>query len=93
MHDKRPGRDRAWRQRPRVVSQQASGKHVLLDMESGRYYALEEVGGRVWQLCDGTRSVGDIVKVVCDEYDAAADTVGPDVEAFVSELVDESLLV
>jgi coenzyme PQQ biosynthesis protein PqqD len=86
-------RGRTLHRRPRVVAQQASGKHVLLDIDSGRYYALDEVGGRVWQLCDGTRSVRQIVEVMCDEYDAAADEVEADVEAFVNELVGESLLV
>jgi coenzyme PQQ biosynthesis protein PqqD len=81
------------RQRARVVAQQVANKWVLLDIDDGRYYALEDVAGRIWQLCDGTRGVREIAEVVCDEYDGAADTVEQDVAAFVSELLAESLLV
>jgi hypothetical protein len=81
------------RQRPRVVAQQAAGKWVLLDVDSGRYYALDEVGGRIWHLCDGMRTVAQIAEIVGDEYDAAGAAVQEDVVAFVSELASESLLV
>lgn len=81
------------RQRARVVAQQAAGQWVLLDVDSGRYYALDEVGGRIWHLCDGSRTVAQIAEVVGDEYDAEGAPVQEDVAAFVSELVSESLLV
>jgi hypothetical protein len=66
---------------------------VLLDVDSGRYYALDDVGGRIWQLCDGSRTVAQIAEVVGDEYDTTGVAVQEDVVAFVSELASESLLV
>jgi hypothetical protein len=81
------------RQRARVVAQQAASKWVLLDVDSGRYYALDDVGGRIWSLCDGSRTVAQIAEVVGDEYDVAGAAVQEDVVAFVSELASESLLV
>jgi len=77
----------------RVVAQQAAGQWVLLDVTSGQYYGLDPVGGRIWQLCDGTRSVRQIAEAVCDEYDAAGHSVEDDVVGLVSDLVGESLLV
>ncbi len=76
-----------------IVAQQAAGKWVLLDVKTGQYFALDEVAGRIWQLCDGTHTVRQIAEVVCEEYDTQGQAVGDDVEAFVSELVGESLLV
>jgi coenzyme PQQ biosynthesis protein PqqD len=81
------------RQGTRVVAQQAAGQWVLLDIATGQYFALDQVGGRIWQLCDGTRSVRQIAQVVCDEYDAGGQSVEDDVAGLVSELVGESLLV
>jgi hypothetical protein len=76
-----------------IVAQQAAGKWVLLDVKSGEYYALDSVAGRIWQLCDGTRSVRQIAEVVSDEYDGAGHSVEDDVVGFVSDLLGESLLV
>jgi coenzyme PQQ biosynthesis protein PqqD len=81
------------RRRERIVAQQAAGQWVLLDVDSGRYYAVDEVGGRIWDLCDGTRTVADIAAVISGEFDAPDDAVMKDVVAFVEELSGESLLV
>ena len=80
-------------QSTRVVAQQAAGKWVLLDVKTGQYYALDPVAGRIWQLCDGTRTVRQIAEVMSDEYDTAGQAIEDDVVGFVSELVGESLLV
>ena len=80
-------------QATRVVAQQAAGKWVLLDVKTGQYYALDAVAGRIWQLCDGTRSLRQIAEVVSDEYDATGQAVEGDVVGLVSELVGEALLV
>jgi hypothetical protein len=61
--------------RDRVIVQQVEGQTVLLDIASGEYFALNEVGGRVWELCDGTRTVAEMVEVLCAEYDAPETTV------------------
>ena len=54
----------------RTLTQQVSGTVVLLNPDNGEYYALDEVGSRVWELCDGVRSLADVVSVICGEYDA-----------------------
>ena len=70
----------------RVLSQRAEDTVVLLDPRSGEYYALDEVGGRIWDLCDGTRTVGEIAGQISDEYAAPASVVHADVQALLQEL-------
>lgn len=76
-----------------VLVQEAQGQTVLLRPEDGSYYALKDVGARIWELCDGERSVSDIAAVLCNEFDAPVKTVEADVIEFVDELRSEQLLV
>ena len=76
-----------------VLAQNASGTLVLLDPESGEYFSLNEVGTRVWELCDGTRTVGGIVGAVVEEYDAPADAIERDVLELLSELASDRLVL
>jgi coenzyme PQQ biosynthesis protein PqqD len=76
-----------------VVAQQAAGQWVLLNLKTGQYFALDGVGGRIWQLCDGTRSVQQIAEVLSEEFDTGGQAVEEDVLALVSELASEALLV
>jgi hypothetical protein len=66
---------------------------VLLRLDDGGYYALDEVGAMIWELCDGARAVGDIVAALCAEFDTPEGTVTADVLEFIGELRRERLLV
>jgi hypothetical protein len=76
-----------------VLSQEAQGQTVLLRMGDGGYYALDEVGARIWELCDGERDLTEIVAVLCSEFDAPEELVMSDVVEFVDELRGEELLI
>ena len=75
-----------------VLSQQVPGKLVLLTPDDGNYFAVNQVGARVWELCDGTRDVEGIVATVADEYDAPIDTIRADVVELLEELTSQRLI-
>jgi len=81
------------RRRDRVLTPRAAGTVVLLDLEGGQYYSLDEVSARVWELCDGEHQVVGIVEAISVEYDAPVETIYEDVMAFLEEMLDEKLLV
>lgn len=77
----------------KIIAQQVNGTVVLLSLDHGEYYALNEIGGRVWELCDGTRNVANVIKIICDEYDAPPDTIKADVLELLGDLASEKILV
>jgi len=87
------GPDTRLRQRDGLLSQRAADTRVLLDPADGRYFALDEVSGRIWDLCDGTRTVAQLVATLCAEYEAPAETVEADVMEFLGELATDGLVV
>jgi len=80
------------RRRERVLVERIEEETVLLDLDSGLYFALNEVGARVWELCDGDRSLDDIVAVVTSEYDVDTNTARADVTELLEQLAGERLL-
>ncbi len=79
--------------RDRVMMQQVEGDAVLLDIDNGEYFSLNEVGGRVWDLCDGSRSLGDIVETICSEYDVSEATATTDTSQLLESLAGAGLVV
>jgi hypothetical protein len=75
-----------------ILKQAAAGTCVLLRLEDGEYYSLNELGSRVWELCDGTRRVADTVAILAQEYDAPAEAIQSDVLELLTELADEKLV-
>jgi hypothetical protein len=76
-----------------VLTQRAAdGAFFLFDLNRGEFYALNDVGERVWELSDGSRSVYDLIRVICKEFEAPADVVEADVVELLASLADEGLL-
>jgi Coenzyme PQQ synthesis protein D (PqqD) len=76
----------------RVLAQRAAESVILLKPDNGQYYTLDEVGARVWELCDGNRPVADLVSTIHCEYDAPLARIQADVLELLGELTREKLL-
>jgi Coenzyme PQQ synthesis protein D (PqqD) len=84
--DSRPCRSEA------VLSNSAGDAVILLHSETGEYFSLDEVGGRIWELADGTRTLDDITRALLDEFDAPRETIDTDARSLLRELARERLL-
>lgn len=80
------------RRAERVVWRRGEEGVVLLDPDDGRYYALDDVGGRIWELCGEGRSVAEIGTALAREYDAAAPVIAADALDLLHELEREGLV-
>ena len=58
-----------------VVAVVHGTRTVLLDPRRGRYYGLDEVGGRIWALALKERSVREIVRLLVEEFDVDPSTL------------------
>ena len=62
-----------------VIAQKAANDLLLFNMEDGNYYSLNEIGSRIWELCDGSHSVSQVVAALAGEYDASNQILEKDV--------------
>lgn len=56
----------------------------IADMTS--LYTLNETGAFIWEKIDGTRTVGDIIKSLTEEFDVDNETAKEDVFSFINEM-------
>jgi hypothetical protein len=77
----------------RVIAQESTETLVLLNVDSGEYYTLNEVGMRVWELCDGEAKVSEMVAIMSNEYDVSAAVIEADILELLEELASEKLIV
>jgi hypothetical protein len=74
-----------------VIAQPSGESLVLFQMESGKYFSLNESGARIWECCDGSRTAEEITDLLMEEYDASPQ-VSNDVTILLQQLVEKGLL-
>ena len=66
---------------------------VMMSIEKGRYYSLNDVGARIWELLETPRTVGELCQRICSEFDVDAPTCEVAVLNFSRDLVANDLVL
>jgi len=75
-----------------VVATEANDEAVLLDLDSGDYFRLDEVGKDFWACLSDGLSHRDCVDQLTEQYDVAPDRLSEDLEKLTQTLVAKGLL-
>ncbi len=66
---------------------------IILDFSSEKqFHQLNEVGARIWELCDGSKSFKEIENTICNEFDIDPSEASQDIKVFIDELQNLQLL-
>jgi hypothetical protein len=68
------------------------GETVLLHPDSGTYHGLNEVGTRVWTRLESPASVRELETAIADEHGLVEAEIGPDIRAFLADLLEADLI-
>src|SRR5258708_38764331 len=71
---------------------EVGGEAVLLNLKSERYYGLDEVATRMWQVITTAASLEAAREILMAEYDVEEDKLREDMSALVGKLIAEGLL-
>lgn len=77
---------------PDVLFQDLDGEAVLLNLATEKYFSLDDVGTRMWQLMG---KYGDIERTLAQliaEYDVDPQTLRQDLNALIGKLVEAGLI-
>lgn len=77
---------------PDIPSRPVEGKGVLINLESGHYFSLNETGQFVWVRLTGEKELGQIAAEVAEEYDVTPEEALDDTLALAIELLREGLV-
>ena len=75
-----------------VLFRDVDGEAVLLNMQTGKYYGLDEVGTRMWAVLAEHGSVEPAFRALLEEYDVADAQLRQDLLHLVDELASRGLL-
>jgi hypothetical protein len=76
-----------------VIARELEGETVLLNLETGIYFGLDQVGTRIWQLLGAGGPLQAILETLAAEYDAERGMLERDLVRFVSQLEAKGLVV
>ena len=87
------GRDGRVAAAEHVHCRQFDGDLVMVDLQGGEYFALDDVGARMWDLLNSGKSPAEIGRDLATEYEADEDKILGDCMKLADELLERGLVV
>ena len=75
-----------------VLFQELTGEGVLLNLKTGVYLGLNQVGTRIWQLFEDRPVLSRIVDSIVTEFDVEREQCAMDLVALVNEMTEHDLV-
>jgi hypothetical protein len=75
-----------------VLTAGVSRETVMMSVETGRYYGLDDIGSKIWQGLEAPRRFGQLVDQLVADYDADRATIADDVRKLIVEMAAHDLV-
>jgi len=75
-----------------VLFREIAGEAVILNLQTGKYFGLDQVGTRMWQLLAQYNRIEPALNDLTSEYDVTKDQLQHDLLALVDKLASQQLI-
>jgi len=75
-----------------ILASDIDGETVMMSIENGKYYGMDEIGSRIWGLINGENTPATIIDKLLKEFDVSREECMTDVMDFLEELKKNELI-
>jgi hypothetical protein len=79
-------------QSPNVLTAEVDGEILMMSIERGCYFTLNDVGNDIWRRLDPPCSFAELIDRLAADYDATRATIANDVKVLLSQMVVEDIV-
>ena len=77
---------------PDAVYQTVGEAAIIINLNTGLHYSLNDTGTLFWELLDGQRTIADCARLIAAEYEVEAGVVENDLLELAAEFKREGLI-
>ncbi len=77
---------------PSVLTAEVDGEIVMMSIERGRYFGLDDIGSDIWKRLDPPCSFGELIDRLAIDYDADRATIAADVRALLGRMAEQDVV-
>ncbi|WP_194191082.1 lasso peptide biosynthesis PqqD family chaperone [Clostridium chrysemydis] len=75
-----------------IDSSDLNGEKVMMNLNLGMYFGLNEVGSRIWEIIKDKKTQDEIVELLVEEYNVELDICKSEVQYFLDRLEENELI-
>ena len=74
------------------ISSELGDESIILNLKSGMYHGLNEIGARIWHIIQQPKAVKDVKAILLEEYEVDIQECDRDLKGLLKELIEAGLV-
>jgi len=75
-----------------LLSSEIDGETIMMSVENGKYYGLNTVASRIWELVKEEPLFSEIIQTLMQEFKVEEDICKKDTQEFILQLAENKLI-
>ncbi len=76
-----------------IIDGELDNNQVMMHLEKGKYYGLNPVGKRIWDLIEQPKSFEEITTTLLKEFDVSKEQCEQEVQAFMEKALQNEIII
>jgi hypothetical protein len=77
---------------PSVLTAEVGGEVVMMSIEQGHYFGLDDIGSDIWRRLDQPRSFSDLIDGLVADYNADRAIIAADVRVLLGRMAEQDVV-
>src|ERR1700751_5339573 len=78
--------------RPAVLTAEVDGEIVMMSIEQGRYFGLDDIGSDIWKRIESPCSFASLIDGLAADYEADRATIAADVQNLLGRMAEQDVV-
>ena len=76
-----------------ILENEIDGEKIMMSLDTGRYYGLNKVASRIWEIVNNSISVEKLIELLLNEYEIDYEECKKEVLKFLDILLKKKLIL
>src|ERR1700684_3550714 len=77
---------------PSVITAEVDGEVVMMSIEQGQYFGLDDIGSDIWKRLDAPCAFADLIDRLAAHYEADRASIAADVRALLETMAERDVV-
>jgi hypothetical protein len=76
-----------------IIDGELDNEQVMLHLEKGKYFGLNPIGKRIWELIEEPKSLHELTGILLSEFKVTEDRCVQEVQAFLKKAIKYDIVI
>lgn len=75
-----------------IIDGELDDNQVMMHLDKGKYFGLDPVAKRIWELIEEPKNIGEITAILLEEFEVTPEQCNEEVQSFLDKAIEFDII-